>query len=499
MIPVSSAAQVRSLDAFLISDLGLPGIALMEIAARGVAEAIRTHHPEAWRGTVVVCGPGNNGGDGYAIARWLHGWGATVRVVSLSRESGGDAGVNRALCRSLGITESRGHEAIPGEDTLIVDAVFGTGLTRPVDGSLAAALREMARHPAPTLAVDLPSGLCADTGAVLGFAVPAVRTVTLGRLKPGLLQPPGHDLTGVVEVVDLGLDVVPGAREQRVAELSRAQAIADWWPCRSASAHKHTSGHLLVVAGSTQMAGAGVLTCPGAHAAGAGLVTLATPRGALERLGALPPEVMVLPVGEADHVRPDGLDVGGFDAVAAGPGLGGGEPIAPPLGRWLEDIWAGAVPAVFDADALGATSGAAGPEKVLTPHPGEAARCLSCPSSEIQADRLKAARALASQGAVALLKGRHTVTAAAGGVPVFNPTGHPVLATAGSGDVLTGVVGALLARGVPARRAAIVAAWVHGRAGEILSGGASEGWTASGIAGAIPAAVAALRGDCSGA
>ena len=477
---VASTAQSRELDRRVIEDLGLPGIALMEIASRGVAEAVRTHHRgAAENGILVVCGGGNNGGDGYGAARWLHAWGFDVRLLPITESSSGDAAVMRSVCEKMAIP----FVAHCGEVGLIVDAVFGTGLSREVVGRPAERLAEMAAHPAEVVAVDIPSGLCGDTGAVLGVCAPAVRTVTLGRLKAGHLGEPGVDLCGEIEIVDIGLQA-SDPDGLAIAEVPEACDLR--WPRRSPGGHKKSSGHLVVVAGSHAMSGAAVLTCRGALAAGAGLVTLVAPRGA--RLDALPPEVMVIDGGPGDVLSGLDLDLGPYTAVAAGPGLGGGEPLDADLHVGLAQIWASELPVVFDADALVAADAHTDTPRVITPHPGEAARLLGVSVRAVQADRWSAAAALA-QGRTAVLKGRHSLVASPDRLTSVNPTGGPVLATAGSGDVLCGVVGALLARGESAHDAARLATWVHGGAGDLLAETRLHGWTAGDIATAIPRAI----------
>ena len=483
MKPVSTAAQVRELDRRIIEGLGLSGIALMEVASRAVAKAIREHHAAAARnGVVVVCGGGNNGGDGYGAARWLAGWGFPVSLLPLSDTSPGDAGMMRAICAEMNIPVV-GSCRNAG---LLVDAVFGTGLSRKVRGLHESILKEMAQHHADVIAVDIPSGLSADTGAILGIAVPAVRTVTFGRLKAGLLGEPGADLCGVVQVVDIGLEASAPAGLQ-IAEVPEIGDLS--WPARSAGDHKKSSGHLLVVAGSRAMSGAAILTCRGALAAGAGLVTLLCPRGA--RLEALPPEVMVLDGGAGDTLEDIDVDLSPFTSIAAGPGLGGGAPLGNDLMASLRAVWGSEKPAVFDADALVAAGASPGGPRVITPHAGEAGRLLGVTAADIQANRFSAAAKL-SYGRTVLLKGRNTLVATPGELTSVNPTGGPVLATAGSGDVLCGVIGALLARGETAHDAARLAAWVHGSAGDLLAAQRAHGWTAGDIADAIPMAIAAL-------
>ncbi len=488
MIPVATAAQVRELDRRVIEDLGLPGVALMEVAARGVAKAIVRHHAEdARRGTVVVCGGGNNGGDGYAVARWLDQLGFPVSIWSLDDQSKGDAAIMREAARRLQIPEV---EKL-GEAWLIVDALFGTGLDRPVTGHKAAAIVAMNEHPAPVVAVDVPSGLHSDTGAVLGVAVEAAHTVVLGRHKAGLFCGAGPDLTGHLTLVDIGLDALATYADAS-AELPEAVDLAPLWPVRARGDHKNRSGHLLVVAGSANMAGAAILTCRGALGAGVGLVTLVVPRNATPRLQGLAPEVMLLVHGDGDvlpDVPADALR--GRTAVAAGPGLGGGAPLTASLATSLRALWAGPLPAVFDADALVAATGPSTAPRVITPHPGEASRLLSIETDAVQADRFAAVARLAGDH-TALLKGRYTLVASASRRVSINPRNSPVLGSGGSGDVLTGVIGALLARGVAAHDAARLGSWVHGRAGERLEARRSGGWTAADVAHELPDAIAEL-------
>jgi NAD(P)H-hydrate epimerase len=483
MKAVCTTSEARGLDRRLIDELGVPGVALMETAGRGLADVVRRRFSEeARRGVVVVCGSGNNGGDGYVAARWLKSWGFPVRTWSTSESSSGDAAVFRQAAAAAGVLSVDGI----GGAGLIVDALLGTGLQRPVGGALAEIVARIDTHPAPVVAADLPTGLDADTGAVLGEGLTAACTVTFGALKRGLLCGEGPTRAGHVEVVELGLDALDLEAD---AELPEASDLLPLLPRRGASDHKGRAGHLLVVAGSTAMAGAAALTCRGALAGGVGLVTLCTSRGALARLGGLPPEVMVVVAGEGDSVDPGALpETDRYTALAVGPGLGGGAPLSADLERALAALWADAVvPAVYDADALVATHGLPGGDRVITPHPGEAGRMLRCSASAIEADRFTAVSRLCGTRRVALLKGRYTLVASPGEPTSVNPSGHPCLATGGSGDVLTGLIGALLARGLPARDAARLGAWLHGAAGERLGARRAEGWTASDIAAEVAA------------
>lgn len=486
MIPVGTSATVRAADRAVIEGLGVPGVALMEVASRAVADVVRAR-PEARRGVVVVCGVGNNGGDGYAVARWLHGWGLPVRLVSSAPDRlRGDAATMRDAAVRLGIPEVE-PDAIDGAG-VIVDAIFGNGLDRPVGGVEGALITRIVAGSAPVVAVDLPSGVHADTGRVLGVAVRATTTVTFGAMKPGLLAGAGEALAGDVICVDIGLGAARPAWEGEIPSAADLR-----WPRRSPADHKGTAGHLLVVAGSAAMAGAAVLVCRGALAAGAGLVTLVAARGAFPRLAALPPEVMVIVGGDGDRLESlDDRWLDGRTAAVAGPGLGGGGVLDPKLAAALARWWRWApCPAIFDADALPCAIGDAAGARVVTPHPGEAARMLGADVQAVQADRFGAAARLA-EGRVALLKGRHTLIASPSAPISVNPRNTPVLATGGSGDVLAGVIGALLSRGVAARDAAILGAWVHGDAGCRLAAERETGWVASDIAARLPEAIAAL-------
>ncbi len=487
---VSTAAQVRELDRSTIEDFGVPGIALMETASHAVAELVRDRFPSARQGVVVVCGGGNNGGDGYAIARWLHVRGYRVYTWSLAAESKGDAGINRASCTRMGIPELDGL----GGAQLIVDAIFGTGLSRDVDGKYYSAIETMNAHPAPVVAVDIPSGIHADTGAVLGIAVRAQHTVTFARLKLGLLAGEGMVHAGQVHVADIGL--VRGGPGSFVATLPEGPGDLPAWPTRASTDHKHRSGHLLVIAGSAPMAGAAVLCCQAALACGVGLVSLVATRGTWPRLAQLPPEVMVVDAGEGTRMRvPVSDDVfKGRTTVVAGPGLGGGGGISQDVGAWLQSAWSNLeIPVLFDADALPFAGGEARGPRVVTPHPGEAARMLRRKKDRVQGDRFKYASRLARDGCIGLLKGPNTLVAREGAPQWVNPTGNQTLAVGGSGDVLAGIIGALLARGVPAWDAARLGAWVHGVAADRLAARRSQGWTAGDVALELPATIEELR------
>ncbi|MFD0668542.1 NAD(P)H-hydrate dehydratase [Ramlibacter sp. MAHUQ-53] len=443
----------------------LPPHTLMQRAGLAVARLALALAPHA-RTTWVACGPGNNGGDGFEAAMHLQAWGRSPVVTWLGEEARlpADAAASLARAREAGVTFA---EAPPAHWDLAIDALFGLGAGRPLEGAGARWRAAMAAGAAPVLAVDLPSGLDADTGQ--GEAVRAHHTLSLLTLKPGLFTAHGRDLAGQVWFDDLG--VAPSLPP--TARLSPAPRPAP----RPHASHKGSWGDVAVVGGAPGMTGAALLAASAALHAGAGRVFVGLLDGGRVAVDTSQPELMLRPV--------DTLD---FADLHLACGCGGGDTVRGLLPRAL----ASARSLVLDADALNAI--AADPHlqallrargarhdrpTVLTPHPLEAARLLGLSAAQVQADRLAAARALADRfHAVALLKGSGTVIAAPGRTPQVNPTGNARLASAGTGDVLAGVLAARLAAGEPAFEAASDAAWTHGAAadhwpeGEALTAGA---------------------------
>ncbi|MEM1418652.1 MAG: NAD(P)H-hydrate dehydratase, partial [Myxococcota bacterium] len=393
---------------------------------------------------------------------------------------------NLAPLTGLGIRRATGLEALQ-RATLVVDGVFGTGLTRDVEGSFARALRAMDGARAPLVALDLPSGVDADTGQVRGIAPRAALTCTFAAMKPGLAQHPGRGLAGEVVVVALG---VPGPRAGRRGIVEEVD-VARWLPPRSGDAHKGRAGHLLVLGGVAETSGAARLSARGALRAGAGRVTLG--RRGPAAPSALP-ELMSAATPTLDAAR-EALQR--MQAGVLGPGFGldeAGRALALALARDAE------LPLVLDADALTALADAGGLEalrgaapRVLTPHPGEASRLLGVPTAEVQADRHGAARELARRSVqVVALKGAGTVVAGPEGDEHVVLRGTPALAVAGSGDVLAGVVGACLAQGLDPLEATSAAVWLHAAAGERAAEGADRGILAGEVADALPRVLAGL-------
>lgn len=501
--PVLSRAEMRAFDAYAIGECHVPSLVLMENAARGAADVLcdvvlrkRVRGARA----LCVCGTGNNGGDGFALARHLIVRGAepAVLVCGAREDVGGDARANLEALLGVGakVVFDATHADVaehPGADA-VVDALFGTGLDRPITGALAGVVAAVNALGPPVLAIDLPSGLDADTGRTLGAAVRATHTVTFAHPKLGLLTPEGARASGTLHVVDIG---VPGALAERVgasARLVEEDDVGVLLHARAAGVHKHSAGHVGILAGSPGKIGAALLVAQGALRAGAGAATIATFPEAFAALAARVLEVMTAELDPGAVGASVDRVLAGKRAIVCGPGFGAeGAPRAA-IERVLA-AWKG--PLVLDADALTVFAGR--PEAlaetqadvVLTPHAAEAGRLLGRASADIDGDRYGAARALASKtGATVLLKGAFTLVAHASHGTFVNPTGGPALATAGSGDVLAGVVGAL-ACGLPGWQAAMAGAFLHGLAGEDWP--ADRGMLAHDVADRLPAVLEASQ------
>jgi hydroxyethylthiazole kinase-like uncharacterized protein yjeF len=495
MIPVLTASQMREADRRTIEEIGLPGVVLMENAGAAVAAAIAERFPRAKR-AAILCGRGNNGGDGFVVARRLQSLRPAVYLIGTRGDVKGDARVHLgALERSgVGVVEvvdEVGWQAVRDrlwEADLIVDALLGTGLSREVEGLVRRviedvnALRE--RHPVPLVAVDLPSGVASDTGEVLGPALAATVTVTFAAPKHGQVLPPACDLTGELLVADIGIPRDLLDSTTRLWLLEGADACGAFAP-RAPGAHKGDFGHLLVIAGCVGKSGAAVLAATSALRSGVGLVTVATAAGALPMVAEKRAEVMTEPLAAtaAGSIAATAVDralalAAERDAVVLGPGLG---QEAETRAFVREFVRRCASPLLIDADGLNALAPAADAPgaidllrrphaTVVTPHPGEMARLLGSSARDVQKRRLETARTLAVEtGAVVVLKGQRTLVCEASGRAAVNPTGNAGMATAGTGDVLTGVIGALVARGGSAWLSATTGVYLHGLAGDIAA------------------------------
>jgi NAD(P)H-hydrate epimerase len=483
-----TAAQMKAVDRAAIDGLGVPGLVLMENAGRGVAEAIQRDRSVAGRAVHVVCGAGQNGGDGFVIARHLANAGARVTVLLAAPRARlvGDAASFAAVVEKTPTIALREASA-PGADwaglvagaDVVVDALLGTGLRSDVHGVAAEAIAAMNGVRAWRVAVDLPSGLDADSGRPRGAAVRADLTVTMGCRKVGLVIDADAPV-GRVEVADLGVSMAAlaaaAAAVGPLAHWTESAELRPLLPRRRPGDHKGSAGHLLVIAGSPGKTGAAVLVGRAALRTGAGLCTVASTRAGQTALDAKVLETMT-----ASYAAGDDADDGSYGeiarlaermkAAAVGPGIPTGPKMAALVRRLVGEL---PLPLVVDADALnllGADAatvarGAPG-ARVLTPHPGEMARLCGISTAEVQADRLGHARRLAEASrAVVVLKGARTVVAEPDGTAHVDPAANPALGTAGSGDVLTGVIAALCCQGLAAADAARVGVHLHGLAAD---------------------------------
>ena len=509
---LATAEQMRSLDATAINDYGIPGIVLMENAGQGTVAAMNRRFG-SFVGKIIsiFVGPGNNGGDGFVIARHLHQQGAKPHVFMLVKPEKlkGDAAVNLEIVRKLPIPihilinseDLRSAEPRLAHSHTVVDAIFGTGLTRAVSGHFADVVSRINRFACPVVSVDIPSGLNSDTGQVMGISVQARLTATYGLAKPGMVVYPGMDFVGDLEVVDI--TVPPEAVEQADirTELLDTETVRPWVPVRNLSSHKGTFGHLLIAAGSRGKTGAAILSGQGALRSGAGLVTLCVPRdlnpifeGPLHEAMTIPmtkDSGGILSISDWELIK---KSMAGKQAVALGPGMGTESSTRELVMKlYLEST----LPMIVDADGLNILSMDRSRIKdppalrILTPHPGEMARLTGTMTSEIQSSRLEIASSFARENSVFLvLKGAATVIAAPDGRIGVNSTGNPGMASGGMGDVLTGLIGGLLAQGLDAWQAACLGVYVHGLAANRLAAasGVRMGFVAGDVARELPMA-----------
>ncbi len=473
MLRTISPQDMQEMERAFLDGTGYPSILLMEHAAQAVVAALRERVKPGSR-VLFVCGGGNNGGDGAAAARlWMQDGGrADVWLLKNPSQMRGDAGVNACLLNACGASLNVLYgEAppVPPECAAVVDALYGTGLSRALEGVPLSAVQRINECGLPVIAVDMPSGVDGASGQVLGAAVRADVTVTFHRAKHGHMLFPGRALTGRLIVADIGiLPEWDGAQGIDVLEDTDARALL---PSRPKDGHKGTFGHVLCVAGSEGMAGAAALCARAAQRAGAGLVTVACPFPVLTTVQAQAPCAVARVVSDGAMLSMDASEallalLEGKGALAIGPGLGREE------GVWqaIEPLVRSDVPKVIDADALyllARYGGGVGANTVLTPHPGEMARLCGAAAADVAASPVEYAQQLAADmGACVLLKGATTVIAQGEDV-AMNITGCDGMATGGSGDVLTGVIASLMAQGMAAMDASRVGAYYHGRAGEV--------------------------------
>ena len=469
-----TSVQVRELDRHAIENLGIAGFDLMRRAADAAWRVLRARWPRI-RKIGVLCGGGNNGGDGYLLACMAREAGALVVVLALAEPATADARRARDAWRDAGGEILAAEHGLPAAD-VYVDAIFGTGLARPVEGLVAQTIRHLNASGKPVLALDVPSGIDADTGAVLGVAVRAEITVSFIARKRGLATGAAIDHCGTLVLDRLGLPEEAFADAPYDARLLDARRMAVWLPPRSRAAHKGNFGHVLAIGGDAGMGGAIRLCAEAALRVGAGLVSAATRQENIAAINAARPEVMA-------HATTDAAALTALldraSVLALGPGLGQSD--------WGRKLWRAALdshkPTVVDADALNllaAQALALPPESVITPHPGEAARLLGWNTERVEHDRFAAARELASRYCcVAVLKGAGTLIAHPEGSVAMCPWGNPGMASGGMGDVLTGVIAGLMAQGLNAWRAARLGVALHAQAGDAAARDGEAGTLAS--------------------
>lgn len=476
-VDLYTAAQVRELDRVAIEDKGIPSITLMERAGAGAFNVLTTRYRDA-RKLVVVCGGGNNAGDGYVAARLAKENGLDVRVIALVDPGGlaGDAGICAAKFMEVGAIEETVAPADFAGADLIVDALLGTGLSRELSGRFAEAVRRVNASATPVLALDIPSGLNADTGHCMGVAIKADTTVTFIGLKRGLFTCDGPGCCGDILFNDLGAPGGIYAEVNAGARLIERSVITENLPVRPRRAHKGHYGHALIVGGDHGYLGAAVLAGSAAARVGSGLVTVATREEHASHLALFRPELMTRAVTSSRDLNPV---LGKASVVAIGPGLGQSD--------WALDLFARVLetrlPLVVDADALNLL--ALEPQHrrnwVLTPHPGEAARLLAVTTKALQADRFGAIASIRDKfGGVVVLKGAGSLVMDGDGLIHVNTSGNPGMAGGGMGDVLTGIIAGLIAQGLGLGKAAATGVYLHGHAADVCAAGDGERGTLAG-------------------
>ena len=526
---ILTAQQMREVDRITIEKLGVPGPLLMENAGRNVFEVLRERFPAlAQERITILCGKGNNGGDGFVVARHLYQRGIAPRVILLAEPHSlkGDARLHYDILLQAGLqpvvardwNEWSALRPEIGASTLLVDAMLGTGLTGPAEGFFGEVIHDLNTHFAaiPIVAVDMPSGLPSDTGEALGESLRARYTVTFTAPKWSHIFPPNCERVGQLFVTPIGTPASIYEEDPSIfLHLVGARDVASFFGKRQSDSHKGTYGHVLVVAGSLGMSGAAALAALGALRSGAGLVTAAVPSGVLAMVAGAAPTLMTEPLAETDAgtISPRAFDYGRFATIAKGKtviALGPGLSTHPETLQFVRKLVAeySEFPVVVDAAALTAFTDSPellrgeGRTLILTPHPGEMARLTGLSTKEIQASRVEVAREFALRQKVYLvLKGYRTLVAEPDGQVFVNPTGNPGMATAGVGDVLTGMIAGLLAQhtNAPVEKVVSAAVYWHGAAGDCAASHTGElPLLATDLLEALPEALAAAGGTPAG-
>ena len=491
---VVSPSTMREMDRTAIERFKVPGVVLMEHAGTKVAQVVQIicngMGSCASKKVAIFCGKGNNGGDGFVAARHLANLGFETTVFLLADPDSitGDAAVNLEIIKNMGIPIKIIKEGCnlsevaksAKESSVLVDAIFGTGLKGDIKGIAKEVIDLINNLKIPVVAVDIPSGVCGSTGRILGVAVKAHKTVTFALPKVGLLLYPGAEYVGELITADIGMPSELIESVDAEAELLDASWIMGCFRPFPQDAHKGSFGRVFIIAGSVGMTGAAALSATAAVRGGAGLVTIGIPESLNDILEVKVTEAMTLPLPEtpARSIGPAALDKAldfakKCDAVVLGPGLSTHDGTKEFVKRFISEC---SVPMVLDADGINTIAecpeileNAKGPV-VITPHPGEMARLLSASVPEIQADRIGAVKVAAKKfGCTAVLKGARTLIATSDGKLMINPTGNAGMATGGSGDVLSGMIGAFLARGMKPHEAAAAGVYLHGLAGDLAA------------------------------
>ncbi len=518
---VLNASQMREVDRQTIEEVGIPGPVLMENAGREIFRALERRFPTLGNEKIViVAGKGNNGGDGLVVARHLANHGAKPLVLLLAggSEVKGDAALNLGIARAAGIDireignagDWRRRRAALRDATVLVDAVFGTGLLRAAEGLYADAIQDINAARAYKIAVDIPSGLSSDGFELIGPAVKADLTVTLGAPKIAHVLPPAEDYVGELVVADIGIPRRLLDDPRHKLEMAGTAGLLPVFARRKNDTHKGTYGHVLVISGSLGKTGAAVMAGKAALKTGAGLVTVATPASCLPIVARSMAELMTEPLEETPEktIAAGAADraaalANGKDVVLIGPGISTHPSTGDFLYKLLPRLRG---PAVIDADGLNLLG--LRPEMlarlprpaILTPHPGEFARLTGLSTAEVLSRRLELAPSFASEHDVYLiLKGYRTLTAAPDGRVFINRTGNPGMATGGSGDVLSGILASLLAQLKDPLLAAVAGVYVHGLSGDLAARELSEKALVAGdIIRFLPKALKRLEDDAEG-
>ncbi|MDA8215665.1 MAG: NAD(P)H-hydrate dehydratase [Nitrospiraceae bacterium] len=509
-VKVITADEMREIDRISIEEYGIPGIVLMERAGLAVALKVKEFYPD--KKIVVLCGGGNNGGDGLVAARNLHNRGFKVSVLIFAKKNSlsPDCNAQYQIAKKIGIpvefrkdlNERDVHGAV------LIDAVFGTGLSRPVKGSLAGVFAFINDSDVPVVAVDIPSGISSDTGEILGEAIMADYTVTFGLAKRGHLLYPGAEYTGRLFVEDIGFPAKILASEKINVDMIDREMVSGLIPLRPKYSHKGDYGHVLIVAGSRGKTGAALMAAKACLRSGSGLVTLAVPESLMNIFQGRVTEEMTLPLPDdgSGVLSSKAIDVilnfaaQKIDVIAIGPGIGVSNDTEKIMNELIQKS---TVPMVIDADAInsiasphpplgkggqrgGISKGAIGLLRkakspiVITPHPGEMARLLSQESEKeikikIEKDRIDTAMSFSKEtGTYLVLKGVPTIVTEPEGRAFINTTGNPGMATAGTGDVLTGIIASLLGQSLNPVNASLLGVYIHGFAGDMAAKGKGE-------------------------